>query len=411
MPVTNWAGSVTFGAAAVHRPGSLDALRRLVAARRSIHALGSGHSFSLVADAPQDLVRLDALPPVFALDEARREVTVGAGMRYADVAAELHRAGWALGNLASLPHISVGGSVATGTHGSGDAQRCLAAAVTGLELVGPDGTLSTLRREEDDIFPGAVVALGALGIVTRLTLAVEPAFDMAQRVHLDVPVDEVIESFDAISGAAYSVSVFTDWHRPHAMVWLKRRLSMPGSGWCGGRVATAAVHPVEGVPPSFSTEQLDVSGPWHERLPHFRPELTPGAGEELQSEFFVPRTQAPAAFAALRALGARLAPVLQIAEVRTVRADDLWLSGAYGRDTVTLHFTWVKDWPAVLPVLSEVERHLAPFDARPHWGKLTTDAPSALLARYPHGAQFARLAAKLDPDGKFRNPFLDALLS
>jgi alditol oxidase len=426
--LTNWAGSFTFGARAVHRPASVEQLCELVAGSSTIRALGTGHSFSLIADSLGDLVRLDGLPTVFELDQAVGEVTVGAAMRYADLARALQHEGWALANLASLPHISVAGSVATGTHGSGDGLHCLAAAVLGLELVGPDGSLHTLRRDQDDTFAGAVVALGALGIVTRLTLAIEPSYQIAQRVHDDVPLEEISSQLDAVFGAAYSVSVFTDWRAPNAAVWLKRRpdqqsSSSPGgscssggsgsageSGWSGGRIASRPRHPVPGMSPAAGTQQLDVAGPWHERLPHFRPELTPSAGQELQSEFFVPREQAPAAFAELRGLGELLAPVLQISEVRTVRADQLWLSGAYHRDSVTLHFTWVKDWPAVRPVLSEVEHRLEPFSPRPHWGKLTTSAPSSLLARYPQGRQFSLLAARLDPDGVFRNPFLTALL-
>ncbi|MGC9669678.1 D-arabinono-1,4-lactone oxidase [Planosporangium sp. 12N6] len=408
--LTNWAGSVTFGAARVHQPATVDQVRRLVAASPRIRALGSGHSFSLVADTAHDLVRPDGLKPTLNLDERNRTVTVGAGMRYAEVAEALQRAGYALPNMASLPHISVAGSCATGTHGSGDALRCLAAAVQAVQLVGPDGELRELRRDHDArIFPGCVVALGALGVVTALTLNVEPSFQMSQRVHVGVPLDEIIDNLDAVFGSAYSVSVFTTWHSGTGMVWRKRRAGAAESDWDGGRHADRPMHPVDGVSPEFSTEQLDREGPWHERLPHFRPEFVPGAGEELQSEFFVPRDRAAAALTAVRELAGRLAPVLQVAEIRTVRADDLWLSPAYGRDCVTVHFTWIKNWPLVLPVLAEVEKALRPFDVRPHWAKLTTRAGSDIVAGYPRAAEFAVLMREFDPAGKFRNAFLDDL--
>lgn len=189
-----------------------------------MRALGSGHSFSLVADSDGELVRLDGLPPMVEIDSGRSSVTVAAGMRYADVAAELYRKGLALPNMASLPHISVAGSCATGTHGSGDGLPCLSASVSALELVGPEGDLVELRREGGaDVFSGVVVALGALGVVTRVTLDVEPAFEVAQRVRVEVPLEELGAGFDEVFGAAYSVSAFTDWRSGVARVWLKCR--------------------------------------------------------------------------------------------------------------------------------------------------------------------------------------------
>jgi xylitol oxidase len=345
------------------------------------------------------------------VDEVRSTATVSAGMRYAEVAAELHRQGLALANMASLPHISVAGSCATGTHGSGDVQRSLAAAVAALQLVGPDGDVRELRRDTDpETFPGAVVALGALGIVTRLTLHVEPAFEVAQHVRVEVPLDEVASRFGEVFGAAYSVSVFTDWRSGEANVWLKQRTDQHGPSWSGGRAAVGQTHPVPGMPPAACTVQMGVPGPWHERLPHFRPEFTPSAGEELQSEWLLPRESAPEVMAAIRGLGDRIAPLLHISEIRTIRSDDLWLSPAQGRDSVAFHFTWYKDPDAVLPVVAELDAKLMPLGARPHWGKVTTAAPSDIVAAYPHAADFARLVRTLDPEGKFRNRFVDALL-
>ena len=409
-PITNWAGNVTFGAARLHQPDSVDELRRIVQSSRNVRALGSGHSFSGVADTTGDLVRLDRLPRTVEIDPVNLTATVGAGMLYAEVAAELHRAGFALANMASLPHISVAGSCATGTHGSGDTQRSLAASVAALQLVNADGDITELSREANPAtFAGSVVALGALGIVTRLTLDIEATFEVAQRVRLGVPLDEVAGRFDEVFGAAYSVSVFTDWRAPDAAVWLKSRIDQPEPTWAGGRAARQPVHPIVGMAADSATEQLGVAGPWHERLPHFRPELTPGPDKALQSEFYLPRGAAPAAFAAIRDIGYLVAPVLHIAEIRTVRADDMWLSPAYGRDSVTFHFTWIESLAPVLPVLAAVAQRLAPLGARPHWGKLTTANPRDIIACYERGDQFAQLAQKYDPGGKFRNLFVDSL--
>jgi xylitol oxidase len=334
-------------------------------------------------------------------------------MRYAQVAERLHADGFALANLASLPHISVAGAVATGTHGSGDGNRGLASAVAGLELVGPEGDLVRLDRYQraDTGFAGAPVHLGALGVVTAVTLDVVPGFELSQHVYTGLPLDALAEDLTAVTGAGYSVSVFTDWHAPLARIWLKRRTDAPPppATLLGAVPATEPLHPIPGVPATHCTAQLGVPGPWHRRLPHFRPEFTPSAGEELQSEFLLPRTAAPAAFAALRALGARIAPVLQISEIRTVAADDLWLSPAYGRDSVALHFTWFRDPAAVAPVLAAVEQALTPLGARPHWGKLFTATPGQAAAGYERAGDFRALMDRHDPEGKFRNAFLRSL--
>ena len=405
-PVTNWAGNVTFRATRVHRPASVDELRALVARTPKIRALGTGHSFNLIADSTAELVRVDGLPGTIEIDRERSTVTVAGGLRYAEVAVALERAGFALANLASLPHISVAGSVATGTHGSGDRRRNLASAVAALTLVAPDGSLVEVRRDAD---PGAIVALGALGVVTALTLDVEPTFQVAQQVYRDVPLNEIAASFNAVFGSAYSVSAFTTWATGAAVVWQKRRVDGPPPDWHGTTPADEPVNPVPGMPATNATAQLGVPGPWHERLPHFRPEFTPSAGEELQSEFFLPRAEAAAAIAALREIDALISSVLQVTEIRTVRGDDLWLSPAYHRDSVALHFTWVKDVPAVAPVLAQVEQRLLPLGARPHWGKLTSIPAARIVENYACAGDFAALLRRFDPDGKFRNSFVDDL--
>ncbi|MEU8141350.1 FAD-binding protein [Nonomuraea sp. NPDC048901] len=382
----------------VHHPSALDELQSLVAGTTSIRALGSGHSFNDVADSTGDLVALDRLPYEIEIDSAAARVRVGGRVTYAELAPVLHASGFALGNLASLPHISVAGSVATGTHGSGGGNQSLSAAVSALDLVTADGSLITLARGEAD-FPGAVVALGALGVVTSVTLDLVPAFELRQYVREGLPDDF---DFEAVMSAGYSVSLFTNWLA--TTVWLKRRSELPPGDWHGTRAADGPRHPVPGMPAGSCTEQLGVPGAWHERLPHFRADSPPSsAGDELQSEFLLPRGRAAEALRELRAIGDRLRPVLQISEVRTIAADDLWLSPYLGRDTVGVHFTWVKDTEAVLPVIELVEERLAPFDPRPHWGKLFTRWPSC-------PERFRDLVGRYDPAGKFRNDFVGTLL-
>ncbi|WP_083460083.1 D-arabinono-1,4-lactone oxidase [Jiangella muralis] len=404
---TNWAGNLTYGATRIHTPSSVEELQDVVARTGRIRALGSRHSFSDVADTTGELVSVAGLPPRVDVDAAARTVTVAAGLRYGDLAEQLHRQGWALHNLGSLPHISVAGAVATATHGSGDGNGNLATAVAALHLVRADGELVTLRRGEPD-FDGAVVAFGALGVVAAVTLDVVPAFDVRQVVYDDLALDTVGERFDEIFAAAYSVSVFTDWAAT-TRSWVKHRLGdgdwTPDPEWMGARAADGPRNPVPGMPAVNCTEQLGVPGPWYDRLPHFRLEFTPSSGDELQSEFLVPRAHGVAAFGAVAALAGHIAPVLQICELRTVAADELWLSPSYGRDVVGFHFTWRKDPEGVAPVLARIERALAPYEPRPHWGKLFTVAPEQVRERYPRLADVRRLRGEYDPDGCFGNAF------
>ncbi|MEU5964333.1 FAD-binding protein [Micromonospora parva] len=405
VPRRNWAGNVRYAAKAFHRPTSVDDLRRLVAGSSRIRAVGSGHSFNSLGDTDGDLVSLAGLPPAVEVDHERGQVTVSGAMRYGDLARQLHTQGYALANLASLPHISVAGAVATATHGSGPSHGNLASAVAGLELVTADGDLLRVDRDTDR-FAGMVVGLGALGLVTRVTLDVVPTFALRQYVRLDL--DRA--ALDEALGSAYSVSVFTDFRTPRLReVWRKQLADLPPPpvDWLGTTATDQPRHPVLGMPPENCTPQLGEAGPWHERLPHFKLGFTPSSGDELQSEYHVERAVAADALAALDDVAELIAPVLLVSELRTVAADELWLSPNYRRDSFVLHFTWVDDTAAVLPVVAAVEERLAPFAPRPHWGKVFVTDPSELAARYPRHADFATLLTDLDPKAKFHTEPLD----
>ncbi len=399
MGERNWGGNVEFGARRVLRPRSVGELRGMVAGADRIRALGTGHSFSRVADTSGDLVSLRDLPP--RLEIAGDTVTVAAGMRFGELVGPLHRAGRALHNLGSLPHIAVGGACATGTHGSGDGLPCLAAAVTELEVVTAGGELVTLP-------PEAAVALGRLGIATAITLRTQPAYDIQQVVYDDLPMGAV-DDLDGVFGAGYSVSLFTRFRRPvFELAFVKRRVDpavawTPPDTWLGATRAPEQRHPVPGEPAGHTTLQDGLPAPWHTRLPHFRLEFTPSKGEEIQSEFFVPREHGAAAVRAVYEIGDRLRAVLLVAEIRTVAADDLPASMAYRRDSVAVHFTWVRDQAAVEAAVAEVEAALAPYDPRPHWGKVFTMTPRGV-------PELRRLAAELDPHGVFANDFTEKYL-
>jgi xylitol oxidase len=408
---------VRFRAAGARRPATVAELAAEVAQSTRVRALGTGHSFSRIADTEGILVSAAGLPTVADIDTAAATVTAGAGVKYGDLARRLHAAGWALPNLGSLPHISVAGACATGTHGSGNHNGNLATAVRAVDLVTADGGLLTLRRDTDPgRFPGAAVNLGALGVVTTLTLDLVPDFEVRQYVYEDLPAQQLTSHFDEISAAAYSVSVFTGWRGSHHnQVWLKHRdgdpgLPAAGRPFFGARPADGPRHPVPGMPAAQATQQGGVPGPWHERLPHFRLGFTPSSGTELQSEYLLPRDAAAAAFTAMAGLGGLLAPVLQISEIRTVAADEAWMSPSYQRDTVAIHLTWILDPDAVRPVVAAVEAELVPLGARPHWGKVFSVPPQTVRASYPRLADFQALTASLDPSGKFRNDFIDTYL-
>lgn len=409
----NWAGNLRYAAAELREPTTVVELQELVASASRLRALGSRHSFNRIADTSGVMVSLEHLAPAIDVDQKSLTVTVSGGTRYGTLAAELQRQGFALHNLASLPHISVAGAVATATHGSGDRNGNLATAVAGLEIVTADGGILTARRGDAD-FDGMVVNLGALGVVSSLTVDIEPSFTVAQTVFEDLDWDQALANFDDVTSAAYSVSLFTDWSGEKiAQAWLKSRTASDPDGepqrtaFFGGTPATEPRHPIAGMPGTTCTQQFGAPGPWSDRLAHFRMEFTPSKGDELQSEYLVPREHAVEAIQAMRRLSDLVTPLLLVSEIRTMAADSLWLSPNYGTDGIGLHLTWRQDQPAVEAVLPVIEAELAPFGARPHWGKLFDGDAARLAPLYPRLADFKALAGRFDPDGKFRNGFLD----
>lgn len=413
----NWAGNYFYRAARIHQPEAVEEIRELVARGDKLKALGTRHSFNDIADSPGDVLSLEHFDQIVGIDREGRTVTVEAGVRYGQLARRLHGEGFALHNLASLPHISVAGACATATHGSGDRHGNLATAVSAIEMVTGHGDVIVLSRERNpEEFPGAVVGLGGLGVVTKLTLDISPTFEMRQDVYQNLALAELEAHFDELFSSAYSVSLFTDWREgTFNQVWLKRhspdaaKLEVPPELF-GAKLATIQLHPIAALSAENCTEQMGVFGPWHERLPHFRMDFMPSSGEELQSEYLLPRQHAVAALRAIDQLREHVAPLLQISEVRTIAADDLWMSPCYKQACVAIHFTWKKDWSGVRNVLPKIEGKLEAFDARPHWGKLFRMSPARLQSFYERLPDFQRLLQHYDPQGKFRNAFLDTYI-
>lgn len=410
---TNWAGNYTYSTDRVHQPKSVEDVQKIVKSGAKLKALGARHSFNSIADTTGDQISLLNFTGM-SIDPAAKTVTVGAGVTYGHLAPYLQSHGYALHNLASLPHISVVGACATGTHGSGNKNGNLSTAVAGVKFVSGSGEVTTLSKQHDgERFEAAVVGLGALGVITEITLALQPTFDVRQVVYENLPFSELQHHLDEIFGSAYSVSLFTDWQNHRAtQVWLKNRVG-PGSPstfppqFHGAKLAKQKLHPLAGHSAENCTEQMGIPGPWHERLPHFRMNFTPSSGNELQSEYFVPRERAYEAILAVEKLRDHVSPHLMITEFRTIEADNLWMSPCYKRAAMTIHFTWKPEWEAVKKVLPMIEQQLAPFQAKPHWAKLFTMDPARLQSLHEKLPAFRELAKHYDPNGKFRNDYLN----
>jgi xylitol oxidase len=411
----NWAGNIQYSTEKLRSADSLEHVREFVKSQDKLKVLGTRHCFNAIADSNNQFLSLKEMDNVVSLDAAARTVTVAGRMTYGQLCPYLDSHGFALHNLASLPHISVVGACSTGTHGSGEKNGNLPTAVSAIEMINAAGDVIELSRQKDgERFLGSVVGLGALGVVTKLTLDVLPAYQMQQYVYENLPLSELTGHFDEIEAAAYSVSLFTDWQsRRINEVWLKcvivdgKEFAAPPE-FFGAKRAAKNLHPIAELSAENCTEQMGVPGPWYDRLPHFRMGFTPSAGKELQSEYFVPRKNAVEAILAVEKLRDLVNPHLLITEIRAIEADDLWLSPCYKQPSVTVHFTWKPDWPAVSKVLPLIERELAPFRPRPHWGKLFTISPEQLYSRYEKMPDFIKLSRQYDPHEKFRNQFLNA---
>lgn len=410
----NWAGNLEYSTERLYAATSLEQVQDYVKKETNLKVLGTRHCFNNIADSKDSFLSLKAMDKVIALDPAKHTVTVSAGITYGQLCPYLDSKGFALHNLASLPHISVAGACSTATHGSGEKNGNLATAAAGLELVTASGDVVDLSRERDrGTFPGAVVGLGALGVITKVTLDIQPTFLMRQYVYENLPLIQLKDHFDAIESSGYSVSLFTDWQKQRINeVWIKSRVEEgqalhAAPNFFGATLATRNLHPIAELSAENCTEQMGVPGPWYERLPHFRMGFTPSAGKELQSEYFVPRQHAVEAILAVERLRDQVSPHLLISEIRAIAADELWLSPCYEQPCVTIHFTWKQDWPAVSKLLPVIEKELAPFHARPHWGKLFTTSSAELKDIYKKMPEFIELSRKYDPQGKFRNEYLN----
>jgi len=412
IPRTNWAGNYRYSTNEVFEPATVSEVQDAIRSVAGVRALGTRHSFNGIADSKIAQISTLKLRGV-TVDPKACTATVGAGISYGDLAVILDAEGFALHNMASLPHISIGGACATATHGSGMRSGNLSTAVTAIQFVTADGAIEKLSRDKDgDRFAGAVVALGSLGVVTHVTLAIQPRYEMTQIVYQDLPFNELEHHLADIMGAGYSVSIFTDWQNGCAgEVWIKRRVDQGGAStppvrFYNATLASEKLHPLPGHSADACTDQLNIAGPWYERLPHFKLNFTPSSGHELQSEFLVPFDRGYQAIRAVETLRDIISPHLYITELRAVAAHDLWMSMAYRRTCLAIHFTWKLEPDAVMNLLPKIEAKLAPYGARPHWAKIFTMDTAGIAPLYPRMKDFRALARQFDPKGKFCNRYI-----
>lgn len=409
----NWAGNLTYGTTNISEPKTVEEVQEIIKRTKKIRALGTRHCFNKIADSNENLLSTKYLNEILPINTEANTITVGSGIRYGEFCKQIHEQGYAIHNLASLPHISVAGACATATHGSGMANGNLATPVSAIEMVTAKGDVVTLSREKDpSAFYGAVVGLGALGVVTKVTLDLLPAFSVRQDVYLNLPTAQLESNFDEIMSSGYSVSLFTDWQTAHVnQVWIKRVVKDGESliaepEFFGATLADRNVHPIIEISAENCTEQMGVAGPWYDRLPHFKMGFTPSSGEELQAEYFVPRANAIEAIKAVETLRHEIKPVLMITEIRAIDGDELWMSPCYHQPSIAIHFTLKQDFNGVDALLPKIEEKLAPFGVKPHWGKLFTIPPAILQSRYEKIKDFQQLVNQYDPEGKFRNEFI-----
>ncbi|MEO5564353.1 MAG: FAD-binding protein [Chitinophagaceae bacterium] len=410
-PRMNWAGNLSYSTDNLFNPQTISELQDIIKKNKKITALGSKHSFNAIADSTDNQVSTSGLNKVISLDKEKNTITIEAGIKYGEFCTHLDTNGYALHNLASLPHISVAGACATSTHGSGIKNGSLATGISAIEFINGEGEIVSLSKEKNgDEFAGAIVGLGAIGIITKMTLALQPAFKMKQWVFQNMPMSELEKNFEEIMSAGYSVSLFTDWKNKNInQVWIKAiadETMNTLTEFHGAKLATRNMHPLEDLSAENCTDQMGVAGPWYERMPHFKMGFTPSSGKELQSEYFIPFENAYEGMMAIEKLNEKVSPHLFISEIRAIAADDLWMSPFYKRTCVAFHFTWKQEWEDVQKLLPLIEEALAPFNPRPHWGKLFSMKPNVLQSRIERLNDFKSLATKYDPNGKFRNEFI-----
>lgn len=409
LMLSNWGGNLVYGSGAIEAPATIEELSEIIRSGK-VRPIGTMHSFSKVVVGEGTLVSAAGLAFEPALDKASSTVKVSAATRFGDLALFLEKNGVALKNMGSLPHISIAGAAATGTHGSGDKNQILSSSLSAYSFLNSKGELVRYQRGDEN-FEACRVGLGAYGLWVSVELDVVPSFQIRQDVYLDIPWEVFYEDPTNLTSAGYSVSLFTKWGEVSIdQVWVKAlpgdKAGLPIAGISPEKTSRKELAP--GVGDNL-TQQGGVEGPWLDRLPHFRLDATPSAGNEIQTEYFIQRKNIVGAVKAVNKIAEQINHTLIITEVRTIAQDDAWLSPMNRGDSVALHFTWVNDTPAVDKAVAALEEVLAEFDPIPHWGKVHHFDKSKLEKVHARLGKARAVFDELDPEGVFNTEYLKSL--
>jgi FAD-linked oxidoreductase len=424
---TNWARNQTCAPAELARPGTeaglVEVVKRASSAGQRVKPAGAGHSFTSIACTDGVLVDLSGYGRVLDHDAATGQVTVEAGIPLHRLSEELDRRGLALENMGDIDRQSIAGATQTATHGTGLRYRNLSSQIVGMRLVTGDGTvLAATPDENPEVFACARAGLGALGLVSTLTLQCVPAFRL-HAVEEPVPVDEVLADLDDLVAEHDHYEFYWVPHTRWALTKRNRRTDAPARPRSGlrewvddmalgnyafgvlcrlGRWRPEAIPRLAKIIPS--TGRLD----YVDRSD--RVFTSPRRVRFYEMEYAVPREALPEALNRVRRLVDELGTPLSFpVEVRVVAGDDIPLSTAYGRETgyIAVH---VYQGTAYDAYFSGVERIMDSYGGRPHWGKLHYQRSETLAPRYPRWDEFQAVRARLDPEGRFANPYLDRVL-
>lgn len=408
--LANWGGNLAFEQAEVVKPKTISELAEMVRVNK-VRPVGTLHSFSPIAKGEGLLMSTANLAIKPELDSDRSVVRFGAAMRFGELALFLEQNGFALRNMGSLPHISVAGAAATGTHGSGDKNQILSSSLTSFSYLNHEGELIKVEKQ-DPLFEAFRLGLGAYGIWVEAELSIVPSFQIRQDIFLEIPWSYFLEDPSRLTSAGYSVSLFGKWGTSTiSQTWVKSEVEDPRAG-----VPIAAIAPeqnskrelADGVGDNL-TEQGGKPGPWLHRLPHFRLDASPSAGNEIQTEYFFTRDKIAHAIEAVHSVAGKINPVLIISEIRSIAQDDAWLSPMRRGDSIALHFTWKNEPELVDIAVQELEKVLAPMEPIPHWGKVHHFTQSDLERAHPMLSKAREQFENADPSGKFSSDYLRSL--
>uniref|UniRef100_A0A915D0Y3 FAD-binding PCMH-type domain-containing protein n=1 Tax=Ditylenchus dipsaci TaxID=166011 RepID=A0A915D0Y3_9BILA len=417
-PLLNWGGNFNFSTQDIKYPTTTAGVQQLVKeCKGKIRPVGTRHSFSEIANTNDTLICLVHMNLILSVDPSVPSVTVQAGITYTDLIPFLQSIGLAIPMMASLGEISIAGAINTAVHGSGAGIGNLATQVLGLQMVLADGSVVQYSKGQNDTeLAAATVGLGALGIVTQVTLQAQPTYNLAINVFENMDMSVLDTQLYNITHSGYAINMWSTFGTPGVLdqVWITTKVDSNGvnaygnvSQLYGAPAATAQSSPIAALPPTYVVPQMGIVGPYYERLTDYDLGLSGQEGQQTQSEYYVDFDDFVPALKALQTLSAEINAVVYVALFRITEKDELWMSPQYKKTTMAIHFSWQPKLDQVMALLPKIEAALAPFNPIPHWGKLYTLKPEQYLPLLPKYPEWREQVELHDPTHKFRNKWLE----